>query len=438
MAIPSNFSSKLADIGIHYTNPNTSTSTGNEIANTFIGLGTSIGSLLLAGAISRNSAANGADGTQGAKDGQGAAQQTQLQQLETQLALEQAKQEAYEANLATLEKTIEDLTQKTDETLIKQKEESVNKLKNELYGKDAKHKELANQITQANDKCTSTSQTLSEATNTYSSLSRELSSMQGKRANIEALTHSDNEDEAKSASERLSSLDAEITQKQTEVNLAKTKMEEALKANQLAEDQRKALKAKDEQAFIEVQSKIEEYNNANAELTDMKNSKETNKKLLEQACTNKATLETELAAQKELVQNLEDKVLEEKGKNLRETNDAASDYNSADQKDGNWLSRTWQKTKGIFSKSERAEYKEMKAAHEAKNNAEDRLQSLGISDADGYIETKANQKAQNFCNKNPYYKNMTQMAAKFIADNLDATDADIKEYLDGVIKKANS
>ena len=388
---PSNLG-KLADVNLIGLNTNlTSTSsTKNDVANTCIGLATSIGGLLLAGMVSRKSAEGAGDGGQNKTDA--TTQQTQLQQLENQLTLEQAKLDAYEDNLVALKNTIEDLTQKTNETDIKQKEENVNKLKNELYGKDAKHKELANQITQANDKCTSTSQTLADATNTYSSLSRELSSMQGKRANIEALTKSENKDEAKSASDRLSSLDAEIAQKQTEVDQAKLKMEEAQKANQLAEDQRNNLKAKDEQAFIEVQSKIEEYNSANADLTSIKNSLETNKKLLKEACDNKAKLETELSTQKSTVQNLEDKILEEKGKNLRETSDAAADYTAADQKDGNWLSRTWQKTKGIFSKSARAEYKLMKQAHEQKNAAGDKLEALGADPSQ--FSQKSVQKAE--------------------------------------------
>ena len=105
MAIPSNFSSKLADIGIHYTNPNTSTSTGNEIANTFIGLGTSIGGLLLAGAISRKSAANGAEGTQG----------TQQEAQQNQMISYLSSAEGVAAELSTVNAAIQQLNQQKAE-----------------------------------------------------------------------------------------------------------------------------------------------------------------------------------------------------------------------------------------------------------------------------------------------------------------------------------
>ena len=79
-------------------------------------------------------------------------------------------------------------------------------------------------------------------------------------------------------------------------------------------------------------------------------------------------------------------------KNGSKINAAGEDYTAADQKDGNWLSRTWQKTKGIFSKSARAEYKLMKQAHEQKNAAGDKLEALGADPSQ--FSQKSVQKAE--------------------------------------------
>ena len=437
MVTPSKFGQlgEINLIGLNTYQTSSTSSTKNEMLSAGINLATGIGGLLIAGLVSRK-AADGGDKT-GATPLQTAEQTAQaaLQNIDIQLA-------EVNGQISYLE------SECTSQAQIDAKEQSIKDLEAEVNNKITTsdgtpvNKETVDKYIQASKKYETAKTNLGTANTNVANATTQRDALQQELNSIDESCGT--EEEVKTAKET----------KQKELDAANRKLatakEEEAKAQQQFEEAKKAMiglnvTVKEDMTTEKldwqksVDAKLDKIESEKAELAEMKATMNTNKKSLETLYAKRAQLEQERAGAQAVYDKMVTDSVVANGKRNQQISDAGADYTAADKKDGNWLSRTWQKTKGIFSKSARAEYKLMKSAHEDKNNAEDRLQALGSSGRD-YTETKANQKAQNFCNKpeNKKYKNMAQLAAKFIEKNLDATDEEIKAHLEGIIEKANS
>lgn len=402
----------------------TKAQTTSTIVNTVFGALLSVGTAAVAGKL------GGAGGTEGTS--------VKEQPLTPEMIIQNKENQAkiLKSRIDALNTTIQDLAKKTDDTTIKNMEDNVAKAKDELFGEKSTQKELALKIQQSDIEINTANTNLAKLTTSLNSANAELTKFTAQKANADALG---DDPEAQARSKELDGL---IQQKNSEIAmLNKQKTEEEAKKTQ-AEGNRTTLQNQNGENFAKVQLKLDAYNKAQSELTEIKTAKETNKKLLESSVNQKAELETQLKLLETEIQNAKNELIDQKGQTVRKKQEAGKDYTEANAKDGNWFSRTWQKTKGIFSKSEREEYKEMKAAHKDKKEALSDYRALGgtrseIKTGEYKDRQSAESKAVDFCKRNTYYQNMSNLAAKFIRTNLDATDAEIKAHLDAIIKKQN-
>ncbi len=128
--------------------------------------------------------------------------------------------------------------------------------------------------------------------------------------------------------------------------------------------------------------------------------------------------------------------LEIKKEIVSDDTEAANKFDDVSAKDGNWLTRTfgWGK-KGKAQREARADRNNFIQEYMANHGVSKKEAKEALEDLSGMNDAK--NKAENFCNSNTYYKNMTKIATKFCETKPQATDAEIKAYLDEIIKKEN-
>ena len=357
MSIPNNlghkYDSSLPVININTGNANTST-TGQTV-NTKLNSVFGVGMLALTGAMKGGSSA-GTQETQQVQQTQQTPEQTPEQIIQSQR--DQVK--VMENYINALNETIEDLTAKTDETKIQTLRDSVATQKEELFGAKSQYKDLANQIQEKDMACSTAEAKYTEVTTSLNKANSDLAALKTKKENAAAL-----KDDPK-AQARAKELDGLIKQKEEEIAALTQKQTEAEDVKSKANSEREDLKKKDSKKFTEVQLKLQTYNEAKKNLTEMENAKETNSAMLKKAINDKAEAETQLNIKKEQIQNAENDLIDRKGAAVNKDKADAGNYQKGVDGNGNWWKRNMPTWLGGSNKLKTAQYKEQ---NEKKNDA---------------------------------------------------------------------
>lgn len=357
MSIPNNlghkYDSSLPVININTGNANTSTS--GQITSTILNSVFGVGMLALTGAMKGGSSA-GTQETQQVQQTQQTPEQTPEQIIQSQR--DQVK--VMENYINALNETIEDLTAKTDETKIQTLRDSVATQKEELFGAKSQYKDLANQIQEKDMACSAAEAKYTEVTTSLNKANSDLAALKTKKENAAAL-----KDDPK-AQARAKELDGLIKQKEEEIAALTQKQTEAEDVKSKANSEREDLKKKDSKKFTEVQLKLQTYNEAKKNLTEMENAKETNSAMLKKAINDKAEAETQLNIKKEQIQNAENDLIDRKGAAVNKDKADAGNYQKGVKGNGNWWKRNMPTWLGGSNKLKTAQYKEQ---NEKKNDA---------------------------------------------------------------------
>lgn len=357
MSIPNNlghkYDSSLPVININTGNANTSTS--GQITSTILNSVFGVGMLALTGAMKGGSSA-GTQETQQTQQTQQAPEQTPEQIIQSQR--DQVK--VMENYINALNETIEDLTAKTDETKIQTLKDSVATQKEELFGTKSQYKDLAKQIQEKDMACSSAEAKYTEVTTSLNKANSDLAALKTKKENAAAL-----KDDPK-AKARAEELDGLIQQKNDEIIALKQKQTEAESVKNKANSEREKLKQEQGEKFTEVQLKLQTYNEAKKNLTEMENAKETNSAMLKKAINDKAKAETQLNIKKEQIQNAENDLIDRKGAAVNKDKADAGNYQKGVKGNGNWWKRNMPTWLGGSNKLKTAQYKEQ---NEKKNDA---------------------------------------------------------------------
>lgn len=288
--------------------------------------------------------------------------QTQQPQEQTPEQIIQGKEREatlLENQISAADATIKELIEKTDENYIKNLETNVKDLEGELFGDNAKYKDLAKKIQTADANITRTSKDLENATNDYNQSNNELNNLNRQKDNAEAL---DNDPQAKA---RVTELDALIESKKIEVNNKKTKMDEANTQAERAKQERDNLKEENNEQFTIVQSKLQEYNAAKQKFTEAKGALEQNKATINSLTSQKAELEAQLRLLNTEIKNARNTLIDQKGSQKLEDNKNSKNYTAGVKDNGNWWKRNMPTWLGGSNKTNKAKYKE---ANDNKND----------------------------------------------------------------------
>lgn len=304
--------------------------------------------------------------------------QQQATSLENQLAIEMGKKEAVESQIKQYADAIQDLGPKINETNLKQKEVNVNNLKEKLFGAQAQNKELVSQIQNCNARIDTATTNLNNAKNNVSSLAGEISALTTEKSNIDALATEEGPDQA-AAKARSAEIQNQIDLKNIQKEAEEQKAKDAQAQLDLAKAEETKLKQEQGNTYTQIQLDLETYNKKNTELMELKAGLETNKKNFKIAGEQKQLLETQLSTIETSISNINNKILENKGKEIKEKQGLGKDYTEADAKDGNWWKRNMPSWLGGASKTER---QAMKEAHQDKDDAIDAMKALGGSKSD--------------------------------------------------------
>lgn len=294
--------------------------------------------------------------TQQAQQVQRAPEQTPEQIIQSQR--DQVK--VMENYINALNETIEDLTAKTDETKIQTLRDSVATQKEELFGANSQYKDLAKQIQVKDMACSSAEAKYTEVTTSLNKANSDLAALKTKKENAAALK---DDPKAKARAEELEGL---IQQKNDEIIALKQKQTEAEAIKNKANSERETLKQQHGEKFTEVQLKLQTYNEAKKNLTEMENAKDTNSAMLKKAINDKAEAETQLNIKKEQIQNAENDLIDRKGAAVNKDKADAGNYQKGVDGNGNWWKRNMPTWLGGSNKAKTAEYKDQ---NEKKNDA---------------------------------------------------------------------
>lgn len=405
--------------------------------------------LLVSSIFSGISAASSVEGTQKTQQSQQTQQSAQPkgvtitpeQKVQLELSKTDAKLEGLKEQLQNANSEVTRLTKATNENDIKAKEIEVNKLKDELYTKDGAYQENVSKVIACEQKVTTATSTLENATNTYNSISGEIASLKQTKAGQDALVEAGgpNAEKAKNYSERLKE---QIDQKEIIQKQAKNDMEKAGKALVDATKEKTDLQEKMPK-YQEIQNTKVAYDNQNAELTSLKNGLAANqgalKKLTESVIPGlkQQVLELEKHSQSlndQLLEFSANEVLAQKEINQNVSN-SAKKYNDANNKDGNWWKRNMPTWLGGSNKANKAQYK---TNHEAKKTYATELKNDYGVDVKDYLKNNRTNNTLNYVQKNKcmglynyidkLYKKNSQIKETEIADNL-------KSYADKIMKE---
>ena len=328
--------------------PNVGTVLGNVFGDVALGFtGVALGKLL-----------NGSGEVKGSQQ----SQQTQQTQQTPEQAIENQKNQVkvMESSIAALDKTIKELTAKTDDTKIQTLKDSVATQKEELFGTKSQYKDLAKQIQEKDMACSSAEAKYTEVTTSLNKANSDLAALKTKKENAAALK------EDPKAKARAEELDGLIQQKNDEIIALKQKQTEAEAVKNKANSEREKLKKDQGEKFTEVQLKLQTYNEAKKNLTEMENAKDTNSAMLKKAIKDKAEAETQLNIKKEQIQNAENDLIDRKGAAVNKDKADAGNYQKGVDGNGNWWKRNMPTWLGGSNKVKTAQYKEQ---NEKKNDA---------------------------------------------------------------------
>lgn len=429
---------------VNFVIGNANTSTSGQIIDT-IGSALKLGVFAYAAAMKGGSSA-ASQQTQQTQQTQQSAQPkgvtiTPEQKVQLELSKTDAKLEGLKEQLQNANSEVTRLTKATNENDIKAKEIEVNKLKDELYTKDGAYQENVSKVIACEQKVTTATSTLENATNTYNSISGEIASLKQTKAGQDALVEAGgpNAEKAKNYSERLKE---QIDQKEIIQAQAKKDMEKAGKALVDATKEKTDLQEKMPK-YQEIQNTKVAYDNQNAELTSLKNGLAANqgalKKLTESVIPGlkQQVLELEKHSQSlndQLLEFSANEVLAQKEINQNVSN-SAKKYNDANNKDGNWWKRNMPTWLGGSNKANKAQYK---TNHEAKKTYATELKNDYGVDVKDYLKNNRTNNTLNYVQKNKcmglynyidkLYKKNSQIKETEIADNL-------KSYADKIMKE---
>lgn len=356
MSIPNNLGVKLDTSPVNVV-------IGNNKADT-PSVGTVFGNLLGGVALEVTGAAlgnllNGSGEVKGTQQSQ-QTQQTQEQTPEQIIQSQRDQVKVMENYIKALNETIKELTAKTDETKIQTLKDSVATQKEELFGTKSQYKDLAKQIQEKDMACSSAEAKYTEVTTSLNKANSDLAALKTKKENAAAL-----KDDPK-AKARAEELDGLIQQKNDEIIALKQKQTEAEAVKNKANSEREKLKQEQGEKFTEVQLKLQTYNEAKKNLTEMENAKETNSAMLKKAINDKAKAETQLNIKKEQIQNAENDLIDRKGAAVNKDKADAGNYQKGVKGNGNWWKRNMPTWLGGSNKVKTAQYKEQ---NEKKNDA---------------------------------------------------------------------
>lgn len=354
MSIPNNlghkYDSSLPVININTGNANTSTS--GQITSTILNSVFGVGMLALTGAMKGGSSAASQQTQQ--------TQQTQEQTPEQIIQSQRDQVKVMENYIKALNETIKELTAKTDETKIQTLKDSVATQKEELFGANSQYKDLVKQIQEKDMACSSAEAKYTEVTTSLNKANSDLAALKTKKENAAALK---DDPKAKARAEELEGL---IQQKNDEIIALKQKQTEAEAIKNKANSERNTLKQQHGEKFTEVQLKLQTYNEAKKNLTEMENAKETNLVLLKNNIQKKADIEDKLTKKKEEIQNAENDLIDRKGAAVNKDKADAGNYQKGVDGNGNWWKRNMPTWLGGSNKVNTAQYKEQ---NEKKNDA---------------------------------------------------------------------
>lgn len=421
---------------INMINSKSNSSTGNQVANTFINTVFGFGAIALSGAMAKKGTSN----TQ-TKQTQEAEQKnptlTEYQKVTIQLTQCDGTLKGLREQLKTANKEVIRLTKATDENEIKAKEAEVNKLKEELYTKNGAYQENVSKVVACDEKVATATSTLETATNNYNSISSEIASLKQTKAGQEALIK-DGYPNAEKAKEYSARLDKQIEQKEIIKTQAEKDMKVAQKALEDANTEKSRLQKEMGPKYQEIQNTKASYDKQNAELTSYKNGLTANKTALKNLTeTVLPKLKVQIADLEQHSMELNDDLLEISGKDAlaqQETNneikDYAKKYNDAKNNDGNWWKRNMPTWLGGSNKANKAEYKKN---HEAKNAIATGLKQDYDINVKDYLKTDKTTNTLNYVKANNC-KGLYNYIEKLYKNNPSITDAEIKTNLDTLAK----
>ena len=385
---PSNLS-KLGDVNLIGLNTNlTSTSsTKNDVANTCIGLATSIGELLLSGMVSRKSA-------DGAGDAIATPQPTAEQQAKAALNNIDIQLAEVNGQISYLEGEC------TSQEQIDAKEQNIKNLEAEVTTSDGKTitKEQVSKYIEANNKFNKAKTNLATATTNATNAQNKVNTLEAELKSIDSIDDNSGTTE-----------EVEIARntKQKEIEAAKRQLkaakEEEAKAQQLFEEAERALDDAGTEVHedgtttkqdwqISIDAKLDKIETEKAELAEMKATMNSNKKSLETLYAKRSQLEQERAGAQAVYDKMITDNVVANGKKNQQINAAGEDYTAADQKDGNWWKRNMPSWLGGSKGLKKEEYKKQ---HQQKQAAEETLNNLGV-DVDDYLKKQNISDAKKF------------------------------------------
>ena len=356
---------------------NTSTSpTKTEWTQFGIGLGANLIGCLLTGVAAKNMSGTGSSEVNKGNQTQPKAEERTPQQ---KIAEYQQKISDIQVQIAGCDNQLSEVGE-TDPKALEADKKELDAKKTELFNKETEKGKLANEILVKQETFDALTQKYTKAVGDYNLASNNLNSLQDNLTSAQNVLAKNPDDE--NAKQVKADSEAKIPQaKQNEAN-AKIAMQEAEKLKNNAEKELKELKEKQPQLYDEVATEIETYNQQKQKYEMNAASIKTNIKLKEEAANKRAELIGQKAFYEGQIKSLQVQVVKQQGDLIKQKETLGAKYTEADAKDGNWWSRTWQKTKGIFNKQERLEYQQMKEAHEAKDAAVDAMKALGGSKSD--------------------------------------------------------
>lgn len=417
-------------------NTGSNSSTGNQVANTFINTVFGFGAIALTGAMAKKGTSN-TQTKQTQETEQKNPVQTEYQKVSVELSQCDGTLEGLKEQLKTANDEVIRLTKATNENEIKAKEAEVNKLKEELYTKNGAYQEDVSKVVACDEKVATATSTLETATNNYNSISSEIASLKQTKAGQEALIKGGNPN-AEKAKEYSARLDEQIKQKEIIQTQAKKDMEVAKTALENANTEKSKLQKEMGPKYQEIQNTKASYDKQNAELTSYKNGLAANQTALKNLTeTVLPKLKNQIAELEQHSMALNDKLLEISGKDAlaeQETNNDiknnAKEYNDAKNNDGNWWKRNMPTWLGGSNKANKAEYKKN---HEAKKAIATGLKQDYDINVKDYLKTNKTNNTLNYVKANNC-KGLYNYIEKLYKNNPSITDAEIKSNLDTLAK----
>ena len=374
-------------VNIIGANPKTTNTGANPVASALLG---GLASVFSAALITKASDTPRSSSTGGSTPAQQTPAQSQAQVLRAKIEAAEGQLAAQEANYTNLDQEKSNLTEATDENIISGKEGQLNELKEKLFDNDKTYKDDVQKVQNCEMKIENANNALTAAQQKVTGIDAEISDLEGKQKNCEALTKDPNCQDKDAANARLRELGENIAKKRKE----KVEAESEVGKKQVELDSAKQEKAKLQEElngkYTEIQTNLTNYNKLNKEVTTLRGQLTTNQARLKELNTTLPGLKSQIDALKGNIKSMKDQLIDIEGKEALDKQNAANKYAEADKKDGNWWKRNMPKWLGGSDKATRDS---MKNAHRQKDAAGAQLESYGLDSSDYSLSNQAKQKA---------------------------------------------